>query len=220
MHGIFFFTVYGKFLYNSDAFTVHSLLALTQQVKYLTECVKEIANNSKKESKESESVVYGIPGPSGTSGSQLEPIVISDNEITIKEENGEKKEKKGATNKKGKGKEREKPETTTGKKHKKKQTVSEKAKGKARVRSVSVSSTSSRSSSSSSSSSSNKTFYFKKEYMPKDLREALRVNLFLYKLFIFSFVYNQNDHNNVRIVHRHLPMKINRKKSRSSMMNF
>jgi hypothetical protein len=180
MHGIFFFTVYGKFLYNSDAFTVHSLLALTQQVKYLAECVKEIANNSKKESKEPESVVYGIPGPSGTSGSQLEPIVISDNEITIKEENGEKKEKKGATNKKGKGKEREKPETTTGKKHKKKQTVSEKAKGKARARSVSVSSTSSRSSSSSSSSNSssgsNKTFYFKKEYMPKDLREALRVN--------------------------------------------
>ena len=74
MHGIFFFTVYGKFLYNSDAFTVHSLLALTQQVKYLAECVKEIANNSKKESKEPESV---IPGPSGTSGSQLEPIVIS-----------------------------------------------------------------------------------------------------------------------------------------------
>jgi len=77
-------------------------------------------------------VVYGIPGPSGTSGSQLEPIVISDNEIKIKEENGEKKEKKCATNKKGKGKGKE-PETTTGKitgkKHKKKQTVSEKAKG-------------------------------------------------------------------------------------------
>ena len=85
-------------------------------------------------------MVYGIPGPSGTSGSQLEPIVISDNEITIKEENGEKKEKKCATNKKGKGKGKE-PETTTGKttgkKHKKKQTVSEKAKGKARARSVS-----------------------------------------------------------------------------------
>jgi len=63
-------------------------------------------------------VVYGIPGPSGTSGSQLEPIVISDNEIKIKEENGEKKEKKCATNKKGKGKGKE-PETTTGKKHKK-----------------------------------------------------------------------------------------------------
>ena len=124
-------------------------------------------------------MVYGISGPSGTSSSQLEPIVISDNEITIKEENGEKKEKKCATNKKGKGKGKE-PETTTGKttgkKHKKKQTVSEKAKGKARARSVSVSSASSRSSSSSSSSSSNKTFYFKKEYMPKDLREALRVN--------------------------------------------
>src|SRR4051812_39832511 len=62
----------------------------------------------------------------------------------------------------------------------KKQTVSEKAKGKAQARSVSVSSASSHSSSlsssSSSSSSSNITFYFKKEYMPKDLREALRVN--------------------------------------------
>jgi len=78
-------------------------------------------------------VVYGIPGPSGTSGSQLEPIVISDNEITIKEENGEKKEKKCATNKKGKGKGKE-PETTTGKttgkKHKKNKPSAKKLKEK------------------------------------------------------------------------------------------
>jgi len=89
----------------------------------------------------------------------------------------EEKEEKSAANKRGKDKEREKPETTTSKKHKKKQTVSEKVKGKARARSVSVSSRSSSSSSSSSSSnSSKKTFYFKKEHMPKVLREALRVN--------------------------------------------
>jgi hypothetical protein len=86
----------------------------------------------------------------------------------------EEKEEKSAANKRGKDKEREKPAS---KKHKKKQTVSEKVKGKARARSVSVSSRSSSSSSSSSSSnSSKKTFYFKKEHMPKVLREALRVN--------------------------------------------
>jgi hypothetical protein len=73
MHGIFFILLCTENFYIT-LIHLHSLLALTQQVKYLAECVKEIANNSKKESKEPESV---IPGPSGTSGSQQEPIVIS-----------------------------------------------------------------------------------------------------------------------------------------------
>jgi hypothetical protein len=68
MHGIFFILLCTENFYIT-LIHLHSLLALTQQVKYLA-----IANNSKKESKEPESV---IPGPSGTSGSQLEPIVIS-----------------------------------------------------------------------------------------------------------------------------------------------
>ena len=56
-----------------------SLLALTQQVKYLAECVQEIVSNSRKEP---DSPVYGIPGPSRPSGSQQAPIIIdSDNDI-------------------------------------------------------------------------------------------------------------------------------------------
>jgi hypothetical protein len=93
----------------------------------------------------------------------------------------EEKEEKSAANKRGKDKEREKSKTTTSKKHKKKQPVSEKVKGKARAHSVSILSCSSSlsfssSSSSSSSNSSKKTFYFKKEHMPKVLQEVLRVN--------------------------------------------
>ena len=79
-----------------------------------------------------------------TSSLRQEPIVISDGEITIKEEKGatskkgsdqdttlmEEKEEKSAANKRGKDKEREKPETTTSKKHKKNKPLAKKLRRK------------------------------------------------------------------------------------------
>jgi hypothetical protein len=61
---------------------------LTQQVKYLAECVERLiqrpANNE----------LYGVPGPSRV-GSQEEPIIVSDDDIIIKTEKIEDSEVSG-----------------------------------------------------------------------------------------------------------------------------
>ena len=136
----------------------------------MTECVKEIIVNKK----DKEVKVYGVPG---SSGSQEAPIVVS-SDAEIKEE----KPDDAATSKKGKEKSRDKRkrsgETATKKKRKGKSTKCD-IKGKGKARAVSYDSSSS-SSSSSDSNNSNKgfvpNFFFRKDDMPKHLRESLRVN--------------------------------------------
>jgi len=83
---------------------------LTQQVKYLAECVKEFASNSKPKEP------YGIPGPLGISDKNQ--LSISDDEMTIKEG-------KGATSKKG-----SRQDTTLMEEKKKKSTANKKEKDK------------------------------------------------------------------------------------------
>ena len=139
-------------------------LALTQKVEYLTECVEKLTSNLRK----SESLPCGIPGSSRFPGSQEKPIILSsDEEIKIKVEKSATSEMEIDSSK---------PTKVTSK------TLSKRAKEKAPVRTSSSSSSSDSLSSSddsdSQSSSDNPSvpFYFKKEDMPKSLREALRVN--------------------------------------------
>lgn len=174
-------------------------------MKYLVECVEKLTNNLQGPAG-NESLPYGIPGSSRTSGSQEEPIILSsDEDIKIKTEESDiaatsKKDKEkrdtekvvsnkatesasDKTTKKAvsgeatkKAKKAVSGETTRKAKATKK-AVSNKTKGKAPVRSSSSSSSSSNDSSSSDSSdSSSSPFYLKKDDMPRELREALRVN--------------------------------------------
>jgi hypothetical protein len=161
---------------------------LTLQVKYLAECVENLIRKSAN----SEPEPYGVPGPSRPprvgSGSQEEPIVISDGEIIIKMEIDadanaatSKKDNVGvATEKSVSGKKSK--ESISGKESKraagdeKSTKKTSKSKGKAAVRISDSSSSSDSDSSSSSNSSSGSSVYLKKSDMPKDLREALRVN--------------------------------------------
>lgn len=184
---------------------------MTQQVKYLTECVKRLLP------RQANDEPYGVPGPSWIgSGSQEEPIVISDDEITIKTEKintatdaaisnnnitgGE--ESKEVSKEKGKSPVRS-PSSSSSRKTISKAKGKGKApvrKGKAPVRSPSNSGSSRNSCSSKNSGSSrgspaspnnsstldgsqsNVLFYLKKSDMPKDLREALRVNNYLTRI--------------------------------------
>ena len=161
---------------------------MTLQVKYLVGCVEKLIQGS------ANNEPYGVPGPSRpsqvSSGSQEEPIIISDDDTTIKMEIdpdvtdtvtskkvGGKKSKESISRKGFKG---------AGDKKKSTKKIVSKAKGKAAVRpSDSPSSSDSDGSSSSSclsssdglNSSNRSSFYLKKSDMPKDLREALRVNI-------------------------------------------
>lgn len=53
-----------------------NFIALTEQVKYLSQCVEKLLQRNQP---------YGIPGPSRI-GSQDEPIILSDDEVVIKSE--------------------------------------------------------------------------------------------------------------------------------------
>ena len=55
---------------------IENFIALTEQVKYLSQCVKKLMQRNQP---------YGIPGPSQI-GSQDEPIILSDDEVVIKSE--------------------------------------------------------------------------------------------------------------------------------------
>lgn len=134
---------------------------------------------------------YGIPGPSQISGSQEEPVIISSDEdvrikveksdTTVTSENisgNDTADKKGTKRKKSAGKKGTRREKSADKKDsKRKKPVSRKTKGKAPVQSSSSSSSSSTDSSGSESeNSSNLPLYLKRDDMPKELDEALRVN--------------------------------------------
>jgi len=174
---------------------------------------------NQKRNERNEELIYGIPGSSRTTGSQQEPIFISDDDIKIKEESdiigptttetkkraGGKRtsgirttkrstrqgEKSGdistgttttATTGKGKGKGRARQgeksgDTSTGTTT---TATTGKGKGKKRARSDSSEHTSSDNSSSSSTNTTSPNreranVFFKKEKMPNDLRESLRV---------------------------------------------
>lgn len=141
---------------------------MTQQVKYFAECLEKLTNNLQK-SPSNESLPYGIPGSSRVPGSQEGPIILSsDEDIKIKVEKFatiatsemeiDSSKPTKPTKKSDKSKHTKKPANKP---------LSKRAKEKAPVRT---------SSSSSSSDNSSVPFYFKKEDMPKSLREALRVN--------------------------------------------
>src|SRR6266498_1163658 len=71
------------FLLKTNYPFIEKLIALTQQVKYLAECVKKITNTISTNTNEP----YGVPGSSRAgSGSQQEPIILSDDDIMIKTE--------------------------------------------------------------------------------------------------------------------------------------
>lgn len=143
-----------------------------------------------------EEPIYGIPGSSRTTGSQQEPIFISDDDIKIKEESDitgptTTETKKRAGGKRTSGIRTTKRSTRQGEKSGDTSTrttttattttaTTGKGKGKERARSDSSEHTSSDNSSSSTSTTSPNrerasNVFFKKEKMPNDLRESLRV---------------------------------------------
>src|SRR5207249_8513800 len=71
------------FLLKTNYPFIEKLIALTQQVKYLAECVEKITNTISTNTNEP----YRVPGSSRAgSDSQQEPIILSDNDIMIKTE--------------------------------------------------------------------------------------------------------------------------------------
>ena len=211
------------FLLKTNYPFIEKLIALTQQVKYLAECVEKITNTISTNTNEP----YGVPGSSRAgSGSQQEPIILSDDDIMIKTEKDTDATTTTTTNTTTAATTNTTTATTTntttatttnttastsGKRAKKasdktakktvsskdtkdknpKKAISGKAKGKAPVRSSSSSSSSDGSSSSSNSSSLNSSkipFYLKKNDMPKDLREALRVNKDITNLLVINLL--------------------------------
>ncbi len=208
------------FLLKTNYPFIEKLIALTQQVKYLAECVEKITNTISTNTNEP----YGVPGSSRAgSGSQQEPIILSDDDIMIKTEKDTDATTATTTNTTTAATTNTTTNTTTattintttasasGKRAKKasdktakktvsskdtkdknpKKAISGKAKGKAPVRSSSSSSSSDGSSSSSNSSSLNSSkipFYLKKNDMPKDLREALRVNKDITNLLVINLL--------------------------------
>ena len=203
------------FLLKTNYPFIKKLIALTQQVKYLAECVEKITNTISTNTNEP----YGVPGSSRAgSGSQQEPIILSDDDIMIKTEKDTDATTATTTNTTTAATTNTTTATTTnttastsGKRAKKasdktakktvsskdtkdknpKKAISGKAKGKAPVRSSSSSSSSDGSSSSSNSSSLNSSkipFYLKKNDMPKDLREVLRVNKDITNLLVINLL--------------------------------
>ena len=204
------------FLLKTNYPFIEKLIALIQQVKYLAECVEKITNTISTNTNEP----YGVPGSSRAgSGSQQEPIILSDDDIMIKTEKDTDATTATTTNTTTAATTNTTTATTTntttastsGKRAKKasdktakktvsskdtkdknpKKAISGKAKGKAPVRSSSSSSSSDGSSSSSNSSSLNSSkipFYLKKNDMPKDLREALRVNKDITNLLVINLL--------------------------------
>ena len=212
------------FLLKTNYPFIEKLIALTQQVKYLAECVEKITNTISTNTNEP----YGVPGSSRAgSGSQQEPIILSDDDIMIKTEkdtdattatttntttaattntttatttNNTTATTTNTTTASTSGKRAKKASDKTAKKtvsskdtkdKNPKKAISGKAKGKAPVRSSSSSSSSDGSSSSSNSSSLNSSkipFYLKKNDMPKDLREALRVNKDITNLLVINLL--------------------------------
>ena len=204
------------FLLKTNYPFIEKLIALTQQVKYLAECVEKITNTISTNTNEP----YGVLGSSRAgSGSQQEPIILSDDDIMIKTEKDTDATTATTTNTTTAATTNTTTATTTntttastsGKRAKKasdktakktvsskdtkdknpKKAISGKAKGKAPVRSSSSSSSSDGSSSSSNSSSLNSSkipFYLKKNDMPKDLREALRVNKDITNLLVINLL--------------------------------
>ena len=212
------------FLLKTNYPFIEKLIALTQQVKYLAECVEKITNTISTNTNEP----YGVPGSSRAgSGSQQKPIILSDDDIMIKTEKDTDATTANTTNTTTAATTNATTATTTnnttatttntttastsGKRAKKasdktakktvsskdtkdknpKKAISGKAKGKAPVRSSSSSSSSDGSSSSSNSSSLNSSkipFYLKKNDMPKDLREALRVNKDITNLLVINLL--------------------------------
>src|SRR2546430_11496273 len=204
------------FLLKTNYPFIEKLIALTQQVKYLAECVEKITNTISTDTNEP----YGVPGSLRTgSGSQQEPIILSDDDIMIKTEkdtdattaittntttatttNTTTATTTNTTTASTSGKRAKKASDKTAKKtvsskdtkdKNPKKAISGKAKGKAPVRSSSSSSSSDSSSSSSNSSSLNSSkipFYLKKNDMPKDLREALRVNKDITNLLVINLL--------------------------------
>ena len=188
------------FLLKTNYPFIEKLIALTQQVKYLAECVEKITNTISTNTNEP----CGVPGSSRAgSGSQQEPIILSDDDIMIKTEKDTDATTATTTNtttastsgkraKKASDKTAKKTVSSKDTKDKNpKKAISGKAKGKAPVRSSSSSSSSDGSSSSSNSSSLNSSkipFYLKKNDMPKDLREALRVNKDITNLLVINLL--------------------------------
>ena len=203
------------FLLKTNYPFIEKLIALTQQVKYLAECVEKITNTISTNTNEP----YGVSGSSRAgSGSQQELIILSDDDIMIKTEKDTDATTATTTNTTTAATTNTTTATTTnttastsGKRAKKasdktakktvsskdtkdknpKKAISGKAKGKAPVRSSSSSSSSDGSSSSSNSSSLNSSkipFYLKKNDMPKDLREALRVNKDITNLLVINLL--------------------------------
>src|SRR5207249_5043838 len=188
------------FLLKTNYPFIEKLIALTQQVKYLAECVEKITNTISTNTNEP----YGVPSSSRAgSGSQQELIILSDDDIMIKTEKDTDATTATTTNtttastsgkraKKASNKTAKKTVSSKDTKDKNpKKAISSKAKGKAPVRSSSSSSSSDGSSSSSNSSSLNSSripFYLKKNDMPKDLREALRVNKDITNLLVINLL--------------------------------
>ena len=155
--------------------------------------------NNQKRNERNEEPIYGIPGSSRTTGSQQqrttgsqqEPIFISDDDIKIKEESDiigptTTETKKRAGGKRTSGIRTTKRSTRQGEKSGDTSTgttttaTTGKGKGKERARSDSSEHTSSDNSSSSSTNTTSPNreranVFFKKEKMPNDLRESLRV---------------------------------------------
>jgi len=154
---------------------------------------------NQKRNERNEEPIYGIPGSSRTTGSQQqrttgsqqEPIFISDDDIKIKEESDiigptTTETKKRAGGKCTSGIRTTKRSTRQGEKSGDTSTgttttaTTGKGKGKERARSDSSEHTSSDNSSSSSTNTTSPNrervnVFFKKEKMPNDLRESLRV---------------------------------------------
>jgi len=154
---------------------------------------------NQKRNERNEEPIYGIPGSSRTTGSQQqrttgsqqEPIFISDDDIKIKEESDiigptTTETKKRAGGKRTSGIRTTKRSTRQGEKSGDTSTgttttaTTGKGKGKERARSDSSEHTSSDNSSSSSTNTTSPNreranVFFKKEKMPNDLRESLRV---------------------------------------------
>jgi len=196
------------FLLKTNYPFIEKLIALTQQVKYLAECVEKITNTISTNTNEP----YGVLGSSRAgSDSQQEPIILSDDDIMIKTEKDTDATTTATTNTTIATTTNTTTASTSGKRAKKandktakktvsskdtkdknpKKAISGKAKGKAPVRSSSSSSSSDGSSSSSNSSSLNSSkipFYLKKNDMPKDLREALRVNKDITNLLVINLL--------------------------------
>jgi hypothetical protein len=167
---------------------------------------------NQKRNERNEEPIYGIPGSSRTTGSQQEPIFISDDDIKIKEESDitgptTTETKKRASGKRTSGIRTTKRSTRQGEKSGDTSTgttttattttaTTGKGKGKERARSDSSEHTSSDNSSSSSTSTTSpnreraSNVFFKKEKMPNDLRESLRVikknNLLLLFFYILT----------------------------------